>query len=183
MLDLSDTIVIKTDQLNSEDLVFGPRIIKVRDVVKKTVNGITVFWIYFDGDNNKPFKPCKAMRSLLIAPVSWGENGEKFIGKSMKIYLDPDVYFGTEKVGGIRISHLSDIKSNFKMTLKEKRGKNKEYHVQVLEQKPEITLEEAKAKCLDALKGQEIPEEKIEALKNAESKEALTTIYKEITKK
>jgi hypothetical protein len=42
---------------------------------------------------------------------AWGTNGREWVGRRMKLYGDPDVYFGKEKLGGVRVSHVSDITS------------------------------------------------------------------------
>src|SRR5574337_263090 len=103
MIDLRPTIEPKSDQLNADDLIAGPRTIRVRDV--KAVKEDQPILIFFDGDNEKPYKPCKGMRRVLVK--AWGADGHKYIGKSMTLFCDPDVTFGGAKVGGIRISHVS----------------------------------------------------------------------------
>ena len=39
----------------------------------------------------------------------WGTDGKAWAGRSVTLYNDPEVTFGKDKVGGIRISHLSHI--------------------------------------------------------------------------
>jgi hypothetical protein len=105
-IDLSPTIVPKSDQLNADDLITGPITIKVV-AVKGSADPQQPVAIHYEGDNGKPYKPCKSMRRLLVA--IWGANGGEYVGRSITLHLDPAVMFGGIAVGGIRISHLSHI--------------------------------------------------------------------------
>lgn len=123
MIDVSDlraTIVPKSDQLNAEQLLSGPLTITVSDV---RIGGgddqpVTV---HYHGDNGRPYKPCKTMRKVLI--LAWGHDGRQWVGKSMTLFNDPAVRFGGLDVGGIRISHLSDIPNDIKVSLTATKGK------------------------------------------------------------
>ena len=126
MTDLSKTIAPRSDQLNSDDLIAGPRDITVRDVRGNEGQDQPVS-VYFEGDNNKPYKPCLSMRRVLVQV--WGADGAKYIGKSMRLYLDPEVKFGGIKVGGIRISHMSHIDRPQSLMLTTTRSKKGEFRV------------------------------------------------------
>lgn len=117
---LSDTIIAKSDQLNSDDLLGGSRNITVT-AVKRSNSPDQPVSVHFDGDNGKPYKPCKSMRKVLI--FAWGENGADWIGRSMTLFNDPEVKFGGIKVGGIRISHLSHIDQAIAISLTATKGK------------------------------------------------------------
>jgi hypothetical protein len=67
------------------------------------------------------------MRKLLA--FAWSENAATWIGRAMTLYHDPSVKWGGEEVGGVRISHLSDIKSNIKISLVSTRGKKEQVSV------------------------------------------------------
>lgn len=126
MVDVSKTIAPKSDQLNADDLIGKKSMtIKVRDV--KGVSGDQPIAIYFEGDDGKPFKPCKSMRRALV--FVWGEDGKSYIGKSMTLVRDPEVKFGGIKVGGIRITHMSHIDGKREFSLTETRGSRKPYTV------------------------------------------------------
>lgn len=105
-MDLSKTIQPKSDQLNADDLVGGSRVIKIRDV-KGGADEQQPVSIYFEGDDNKPYKPCKTMRRLLVQV--WGADGDTYKGRSLALYRDDTVTWAGVKVGGIRISHVSHI--------------------------------------------------------------------------
>ena len=105
-MDLSKTIVPKSDQLNADDLIAGSKTIRIRDI-KMTDDEAQSVSIYYYGDNNKPFKPCKSVRRLLVQ--LWGANGLDFIGKRLTLYRDETVKWAGVEAGGIRVSHASHI--------------------------------------------------------------------------
>lgn len=106
MNDMTETIVPKSDQMNADDLLAGPRTITVTRVVvtKGAEQPVDVF---FDGDGGKPFRPSKSMRRVIVAV--WGTDPADYAGRSMTLYRDPDVTWGGMAVGGIRISHMSHM--------------------------------------------------------------------------
>jgi hypothetical protein len=124
---LRNTVIPKSDQLNSEQLISAPMTILVSDVTR-TQSADQPVSIHYAADTTRPFKPCKTMRKVLIA--AWGDDGSLWIGRSMTLFNDPEVKWAGEKVGGIRISHMSDIPSDkIKLSLTETRGKKKTYEI------------------------------------------------------
>lgn len=128
-MDISKTITPKSDQLNADDLIGGSKTIKIRDV-KATDTEIQPVSIYFDGDNNKPYKPSKGMRRVLVA--IWGVNAKAFIGRSLTLYRDDSVKFGGVEVGGIRISHASHISEPMRILETVSKGKRRPVTIEVL---------------------------------------------------
>jgi hypothetical protein len=61
------------------------------------------------------------MRKVLI--FAWGPDGREWVGRSMTLYNDPQVRFGGAEVGGIRISHMTDINGQIKVSLTATKGK------------------------------------------------------------
>lgn len=118
-VDMSHFVEAKSDQINADDLIGGPRTITVRKVTGEA--GDQPVSIYFDGDNNKPFKPCKTIRRVLLA--MWGRYAADYVGRSMTIYRDDRVTFGGLETGGIRISHLSNIAEEKTVVVLAKKGK------------------------------------------------------------
>jgi len=100
------TTQAKSDQLNATDIMGIDLVIRVRDV-QLNRNDQQPLSIYFDGDNNRPWKPSKGMRRVMIA--AWGDDTEALLGKHIKLYFDPTVKYAGQEVGGIRIKALSDI--------------------------------------------------------------------------
>lgn len=118
--DLRHTIVPKSDQLNADQLLGGPMTITVSGVRLNDSAEQPVI-VSYDGDGGRPFKPCKTMRKVLIH--AWGPDGRQWAGRSMTVYNDEAVKFGGESVGGIRISHLSHIERDIKVSLTATKGK------------------------------------------------------------
>ncbi|SFG65643.1 hypothetical protein [Methylobacterium gossipiicola] len=129
MTDLSQTIAPKSDQLNADDLIGGPRTIKVTRVTKMAEPDQPIA-IGFEGDGGKPYKPGKSMRRVLV--WVWGADGNAYVGRRMTLYRDDKVQFGGMAVGGIRISHMSDIAAPVTMALTEKRASRKPFTVKPL---------------------------------------------------
>ena len=128
-MDISKTIEPKSDQLNADDLISGPKTIKIRDVKAVEADAQPVS-IYFDGDNNKPYKPSKGMRRVLVA--LWGADAKSFVGRSLALYRDDKVKFGGIEVGGIRISHASHIKEPVRVLETVSRAKRRPITIDVL---------------------------------------------------
>lgn len=120
MTDLTSAIEPKSDQLNSDDLVSGPRTIKITKVVVKEAGEQRVS-ISFEGDNNKPWKPAKTMTRLLVA-IWKNKDSQSFVGKSVTLYRDPSVTWGSLAVGGIRVSHASHIDEKMVIAVRQKKG-------------------------------------------------------------
>ena len=127
ILDVSDTVAPKSDQLNFDDVAASPIQATVIKVTK--TDGDQPVSIHFD-QGLRPYKPCKSMRRVLIH--AWGENGNDWVGRSMIIFGDPTVKFGGSEVGGIRISHLSDIERDMSFMLTVTRAKRQAYSVKRL---------------------------------------------------
>jgi len=107
--DISGAAKARTDQLNADDLRFIDgmivKIVRVRYLGEGKEQPLHLHLQGFDG---RPYKPCKTMIRMLL--VGWGKNGQRYVGRYLRLYRDPDVSFGDQgKVGGIRISHCSDL--------------------------------------------------------------------------
>lgn len=131
MVDLSQFIAPKSDQLNADDLIGGSRTVTVTRVKGEASDKDQPISIFFEGDNSKPFKPCKSMRRVLVEV--WGKDGREYAGRSMTLYRDPEVTFGGIKVGGIRISHMSHIDRSKTVMLTITRARRKPMEIKPLE--------------------------------------------------
>jgi hypothetical protein len=128
MIDMIKTIEAKSNQLNADDLMGAPITVKITKV--SAGNSEQPIAINYEGDNGKPFYPCKSMRRVLVAV--WGVNAADYIGRSMTLYRDAEVKFGGIAVGGIRISHMSGIDKPIVMALTATRANKKPYTVKPL---------------------------------------------------
>ena len=132
-LDISRTLEARSDQINAADLI-APRTITITDITKGTpeqpVNVTTAEY-----GPAKVYKPSKSMRRVLA--TVWGTDASVWIGRQLTIYCDPDITFGKDRVGGIRISHVSHIDKPADILLTVSRGKRTTFTVQPL---PTLTL-------------------------------------------
>jgi hypothetical protein len=131
IIDLSDTIEAKSDQLNADDLAGSTKTIVVTGVVRYSEKGEQCFYLDYQGGTGRPFKPCKSVRRVIMC--GWGKDGSQWIGRSMTLYCDSSVIYAGKEVGGIRVSHMSDIPKRITIKLTEKRGSKKEVFVEILE--------------------------------------------------
>jgi hypothetical protein len=106
-VDMAQFIAPKSDQLNADDLIAGPMTIRITGVSANEGSPEQPISVSFEGDDRKPYKPCKSMRRVMVH--IWGPDASKYVGRAMTLYRDPKVQFGGMQVGGIRISHMSDI--------------------------------------------------------------------------
>ena len=117
-MDISETIVPKSDQLNAEDLLTGPRTFTVEKVTKGSAEQpVDIHLVEFPG---RPFRPSKTVRRILVN--AWGPEASAYVGRRLTLYRDPAVKFGGMDVGGIRVSHLSGIDKPLTVALTVSRG-------------------------------------------------------------
>jgi len=128
-MDMSAFVMPKSDQLNADDLISGPRTVTITKVAG-TSNAEQPVAVFFEGDNNRPYKPGKSMRRVMIA--AWGRDAAQYAGRSMTLYCDPTVVFGGIQVGGIRISHMSHIDRDLTLLLTTTKSKRKPFEVKRL---------------------------------------------------
>lgn len=126
MIDISRTIIPKSDQLNFDDFICGQtKTINITDVTGK--EGDQPVSIHYEGGEGKPYKPSKGMRRVIAN--AWGMDTKIYIGRSISLYGDPTVKFGGMEQGGIRISHMSHIAKSITLAVTETRGRKKPFTV------------------------------------------------------
>ena len=127
-MDISAALAPKSDQLDATDLIGSPpRVFTITDVHE---NGseladqqpVNVRLAEFP----RVWRPSKGM--LRVLADNWGKTTLEWVGRKVMLYGDPEVYFGKEKRGGTRISHLSHITAS-KKTLVNPRGGRGAYWV------------------------------------------------------
>lgn len=132
MTDLTDTILAKSDQITADDLLSGPRTVRITDV-QADAGAEQPVTIHIEGDT-KVFRPSKSMRRVLVH--CWGPDGAAYVGRSVTLYRDPSVTFGGAQVGGIRISAMSHLERAMTLALAESRKSRKPFTVQPLKIAP-----------------------------------------------
>ena len=144
--DISKTLEAKSDQLNAADLLGGP--ITVTITAYKIVNDEKQpVWLSIglqqpDG-KDKPWKPCKTVRRLLVAAWETPKVSE-WVGRSVRLNRDASVVYSAKEVGGIRVEAASHLAKPFEMMLAEVRGKPKQFVIQPLKASPPKSQEQKK---------------------------------------
>jgi hypothetical protein len=126
-MDMRPTITPKSDQLNADDLIAGPRTVTITAVKAAPGSAEQPVAVYFEGDNGKPYMPCKSMRRVMVAV--WGADASRYAGGAMTLFRDPTVTWGGMEVGGIRISHMSGMDREMVLALTATKKARKPYRV------------------------------------------------------
>lgn len=125
MNDMTMTIIAKSDQINAADLIGNPRTVTVSEVRIKAGDDQPVT-IMIEGDK-KAFRPCKGVRRLLVRV--WGPDASKYIGQSLTLFCDPSVTWAGKEEGGIRVSHMTGLKSKIVEFMRTSRAATKPYEI------------------------------------------------------
>lgn len=125
MNDMNKVTEPKSDQWNFDDFQAGPLTFTIQSVrvkpgqeqpVEMTLDGTPKF-----------YRPCKGMARVMVK--AWGGDSSKYVGRSLTLYGDPTVKWGGVEVGGIRVSHMSDIESKVTLALTMSKSNRKPYTV------------------------------------------------------
>lgn len=137
-MDLTDSIAPKSDQINAEDLLTGPRTFTIEKVTAGSPD--QPFNFHLVELPGRPYRPSKTMRRVMAA--GWGSRDIEisYPGRRFTLYREPSVKFGGVAVGGIQISHMSDLDKPLTLALTTTRGKRAAFTVQPLPDAPSPTL-------------------------------------------
>ena len=130
-MDIGDTILAKSDQVNAVDLAV-PVTVTIEGV--DVVGGDQPVNIHLREFPGKAYRPSKSMRRVLVK--LWGPRSADYAGRRLTIYNDPTVTWAGKAVGGIRISHASHIDAPVTMSLALAKGKLAPLTVQPLPDAP-----------------------------------------------
>lgn len=149
-MDITDTLAPKSDQLDAVDLLGGPQTFTIERVSKGSSDEqpVEVKLAGFP----RVWRPGKSMRRVLAAV--WTPQAAEWTGRRITLYCDTAVKFGGVEVGGIRISHLSDIDGPKKVPLLVTKGKSAMFVVQPLkETAPPAVASRAQLHTMNGLLG------------------------------
>lgn len=132
-LNARDFIQIKTDQFNYEHFLAGPQTFTVTKIGSKKDQGKQRLLVYMEGHEGTPFIPCLGMIKCLSSPDGWGERLSNWIGKRITLFGDSKVVYGGKELGGVRVSHISGIESDYVTKITERRGVRIDYLIKKLE--------------------------------------------------
>src|SRR5690606_14070485 len=130
-MDIGDTILAKSDQVNAVDLAVP---------VPVTVEGVDVgagdqpVDIHLREFPGNAYRPSKSMRRVLVK--LWGPRSADYAGRRLTIYNDPSVSRVGKAVCGLRISHATHIDKPVTMSLALAKGKLAPFSVQPLPDAP-----------------------------------------------
>lgn len=125
-MDISSSTTPRSDQQNFDDYVAGPKTLTITEVRQGSAEQpVEIHLVEFPG---RPYKPSKSMRRVLVA--AWGAEASAYTGRKIRLYGDPEVTFGRDKVGGIKIAALSHIDKPLSISLTVTRGKRAPFVVQ-----------------------------------------------------
>jgi hypothetical protein len=125
MNDMSGVIAPKSDQINADTLLAGPQTFTIREVQIRGGQEQPVNILLHETD--LAYRPCKSMSRVLVS--AWGPDANTYKGRCLTLYRDPDVKWGGMAVGGIRISHMSDIDGKLQLQLTATKGQRKPHVV------------------------------------------------------
>lgn len=126
-MDISDTLAPNSDQLDAVDLLSGPQTLTVDHVTKG--NAEQPIQIHFR-DFPRPWRPGVNQRRVL--GNVWGTDSTEWAGRRLTLFCDQEVAYGGQKVGGIRVSHMSHITKRTGTPIIPTRGKSIIYNVDPL---------------------------------------------------
>jgi hypothetical protein len=118
----------RSDQWNADDFVGGPRTFTIAGV--KTGAAEQKYDIEMVEGEGRVWRPPLTVLRLLVA--AWGDDATTWVGRRVRLYRDAEISFGRDKVGGIRMSHMSDIDGPLSIMLTATRGKRTNNTVQPL---------------------------------------------------
>lgn len=124
----------RSDQINADDFVGGARTFTIAKIEPgRAEKKYDISLAEVDGRYWRP--PLTVLRLMIAA---WGDEASNWIGQKVTLYRDPDVRFGSDLVGGVRISHMTNLPGNqaLELPLAEKRGRRAMHTVQPLVEAP-----------------------------------------------
>jgi hypothetical protein len=126
-MDLTESIAPRSDQVNADDLIGGPITYTIREVINGKAESPFDFLLV---ETDRAYRPSKTMRRVIVN--AWGPEASAYAGRRLTLYREPSITFGREVVGGIRISHMSNIDGRKAVKVQVTRGKREEFTVEPL---------------------------------------------------
>lgn len=122
----------RSDQINAEDFLGGPRTYTITGVREGTAE--QKYDIGLEGEQRVWRPPLTVLRTLIKCWES--DDSADWIGKRVTLYCDEKVTFGKDTVGGIRVSHVSGIDKPATVSVTATRGRRVKVTVQPLADEP-----------------------------------------------
>jgi hypothetical protein len=127
-MDITNALAPKSDQLDAVDLLGSPpQVFTITEVREGNAEQPVQIGL---AEFPRVWRPSKGM--LRVLAHCWGKQVSEWVGRKVELYTDPDVMFGPDKVGGVRISRLSHIEKRTSVPMIIKRGKGGSWNVDPL---------------------------------------------------
>ena len=131
-MDITNALAPKSDQLDAVDLLGSPpQVFTITEVREGNAEQPVQIGL---AEFPRVWRPSKGMLRVLAG--CWGKDTSKWVGRKVELYCDPDVMFGPDRVGGVRISRLSHIEKRTSVPMIIKRGKGGSWNVDPLPAAP-----------------------------------------------
>lgn len=117
----------RSDQINYEDFLAGPRVYTIGGVRVGTAE--QKYDIQLQEEQRVWRPPLTVLRTLIAC---WGDDATVWQGRQAELYGDPSIRFGKDAVGGIRIKALSHLDEPKTVSVTVARGKRQKITVQPL---------------------------------------------------
>lgn len=101
-LDLTEAMAVDSSRLNADDLVAGPITVQITGAKTYRAKGKQRVQ-YAISNGHMPWHPCKTQMRLM-AEIIGDKSARPWIGKWVALYRDPDVTFGSDTTGGVRLA-------------------------------------------------------------------------------
>lgn len=126
-MDILPYIQANSDQLNADDLIGGPIVVRIEGV--QQLSGDQPVQVCISG--HMPWRPCKT--TLRVLAAGWGTDTTEWVGRWVRLYRERGVKWAGREVGGVRIAAMSHMDGPLALTLAESRQSKSEHRVEVLE--------------------------------------------------
>ena len=118
----------RSDQWNVDDFAGGPITFTIGAVIEGKAE--QKYDIELVEGQGRVWRPPLTM--LRVLKAAWGDESEQWRGRRVTLFNDPEVTFGKDKVGGIRIAAMSHIDKPLVTSVTKARGKRAPFTVQPL---------------------------------------------------
>jgi hypothetical protein len=145
-MDMTTAITPKSDQINADDLLAGPRTFTIDRVTEGTAEQPAN--VHLVENPGKPYRPGKSMARVMVK--AWGANSDAYAGQRLTLFCDPSIRFGSDAVGGIRIAEMTGIDGPLVVSLTVTRGNKKLFTVQPLADAPPTLTEPTEAEVANS---------------------------------
>lgn len=127
-MDISKTLLAKSDRLNAADLSGAPIVATIKSV--RQGDGTKPVIIDLVGMDGRPWIPSLGMRRILAK--AWGTQADQWVGRLVKLVNNPEVVYAGQAVGGVEVIAMSHIAEPFTMPKRVSQKKTVPHHVDVL---------------------------------------------------